>query len=82
MITDDEVNRNPPFPWGEEVRVKSGVAPGRYRVTGGAVVGFTVVRRAELAAEFGVALGTILVLVERNDGEAYNVPADCLELYP
>mgnify|MGYP000178303761 CR=1 FL=1 len=76
MVTGESM-MDVPFEWGSTVRVLSD--PGNRLAS---VCGFRQVETALTAAEFGVAVGTYLVLVEFDDGSSSEIPSSQLQHIP
>ncbi|MEZ5626232.1 MAG: hypothetical protein R3E34_01685 [Rhodocyclaceae bacterium] len=64
------------YDYGSSVRI---VCPETSQHYTGSVCGFREIVTPETAEKFRVPIGTILVLVERSDGAAIEVPEDNLE---
>jgi hypothetical protein len=66
--------------WGDTVRIKEGAAPEMHPGALAAVCGMREVETVEQAKQFNCAIGTILYLVEFDDGASLEIPEACLEL--
>ncbi len=76
MVTGESI-MDVPFEWGSTVRVLSD--PDNRLAS---VCGFRQVETSSTAAEFGVAIGAYLVLVEFDDGSSSEIPASQLQHIP
>jgi hypothetical protein len=65
--------------WGDTVRLKGNAAP-ELRGRLAAVCGIRTVENADQVAQFGRAIGTILLLVEFGDGSSTEIPQDLVEI--
>jgi len=67
------------FDYGESVRLIDPALIQSYDIQFGSVCGFREATDIATAETFRVPLGSILVLVEGNDGTAIEIPEVCLE---
>ena len=81
MATGESIDR-PPFDWGDPVRIIDLDLATKCGYDVGSVCGFRVVDDESIAREFGVRLGSSLVLVEFPDGTSLELPADKLKHLP
>lgn len=67
------------FNYGDSVRLRSSDLASRYGLQTGSVCGFREITSSEIARQFGVSVGTVLVLVEGGNGVAVEIPEDFLD---
>jgi hypothetical protein len=79
MPAYENVDVPPPFEWGGCVRLRSNAA-GHYPIREGSVCGVRRVETVETATKFGTTVGSLLLLVEGADGEAFEIPIEFLEV--
>lgn len=66
--------------WGDTVRVKDDVPPAMCPGRLAAVCGMRKVETSEQANQFGCGIGTVVYLVEFEDGSSVEIPEELLEI--